>query len=127
MKKNQGLKGSHIVWKAAKGKGRGVFTTHTIKKGEVVEVAPVVPMKAKNVPDNEPPDGYVVDWDENDKNKKYGLVLGYVMLYNHSDTPNVWLESDLQKNIIRVIALRNIKAGEELAWDYGVEVWFKPK
>ena len=119
-----GLKGAHIVWKAVPKKGRGVFTTRNIKKGEIIEVSPVVTMKSKNVPKDEAPDGWVLDWDENNRNKKYALGLGYLMLYNHSAKPNIRLESDLEKNLITVFALRNIKAGEELAWNYGVEVWF---
>jgi SET domain-containing protein len=125
MKKNgQGLKGSSIVWKKAGKKVRGVFTTRPIKKGELIEVAPVVPLKAKNVPDDEAPDGHVLNWDETSRNRKYAMGMGYVMLYNHSDKPNIRLESDLGNDVVEVTALRNIKAGEELVWDYGVEIWF---
>jgi SET domain-containing protein len=54
---NYGLKGAHIIWKAVPKKGRGVFTTRNIKKGEIIEVSPVVTMKSKNVPKDEAPDG----------------------------------------------------------------------
>ena len=123
----KGLMGSNIQWKKIPGKGRGVFALKKIKKGAIVEIAPVTPMSKKNVPPSEAPDGLVIDWDGSKKGKEYAIVFGYVMLYNHSDEPNIELESDLGEMTITVTALRDIKAGEELAWDYGVDLWFRAK
>jgi SET domain-containing protein len=120
-----GQRGSHIVWGPIKGKGRGVFTTRRIKKGEIVEVAPVLPISKKNVPEDEVPDGWVLDWDDEVKGQEYALALGYIMVYNHSTKPNIELESDLGEQLITAVAVRNIAAGEELTWDYGCEVWFE--
>lgn len=122
-----GLSGSEIVWKAIKGKGRGVFTTRAIRKGEIIEVAPAIPVAKKHVPDDHAPDGYVLDWDGDTKGKEYAMGLGYIMLYNHSNKPNIELESDLEAMTFTVMATRNIQAGEELMWDYGCDVWFKVK
>ncbi|MCC7305149.1 MAG: SET domain-containing protein-lysine N-methyltransferase [Alphaproteobacteria bacterium] len=124
-RKFYGLMGSHIVWTQVPRKGRGVFATRKIKKGEIVEVAPVVPVSKKNVPDDEAPDGWVLDWDEDKPGKEYAMAMGYIMLYNHSEDPNIELESDLAENTVTVVAIRDIRAGEELAWDYGCEIWFK--
>lgn len=123
----QGLIGSNIVWKSVKGKGRGVFTNRDIRKGEIVEVAPAVPMAKKHVPDDATPDGYVLDWDEDKKGKEYALGLGYIMLYNHSKKPNIEIETDLEEMTFSVTALRDIKKDEELMWDYGIDVWFRVK
>jgi SET domain-containing protein len=122
-----GLRGADILWKPAGRKGRGVFARCDIRKGEVIEVAPVVPLAAENVPDSDPPDGYVLDWDPDTPGEEYAMALGYIMLYNHGTTPNLELESDLQEQTISAIAIRDIKAGEELTWDYGCDLWFKPK
>jgi SET domain-containing protein len=122
-----GLHGADIVWRYIPGKGRGVFATKAIKKGEIVEVAPAVPMAKKDVPEGDPPDGYVLDWDEKNNKRRYALVLGYIMLYNHSDTPNMSMDCDLREKTYTATAIRNIKAGDELTWDYGVELWFKAK
>jgi SET domain-containing protein len=123
-----GLLGSHIVWKPVPKKGRGVFTTRPIKKGEVIEVAPVIPVGKNSVPKNgDPPDGYLLEWNDKKKGAEYAMVLGYVMLYNHSSQPNINLESDLGGKSITVTALRPIKAGEELMWDYHCEIWFEDK
>ncbi len=120
----KGLMGADIRWKRIPRKGRGVFTMRAIKKGEIVEVAPAVPLSKRAVPDKIAPDGYVLDWDDDNPRKAYAMVLGYIMLYNHSEDPNIELESDLSENTITAVAMRNIKAGEELTWDYGVELWF---
>lgn len=122
-----GLLGSDIVWKSVKGKGRGVFTNRDIRKGEVVEVAPAIPVSKKHVPDGAAPDGYVLDWDGDTKGKEYAMGLGYIMLYNHSRTPNIELESDLEEMTFTVMAIRDVAAGEELCWDYGCDVWFRVK
>jgi SET domain-containing protein len=55
------------------------------------------------------------------------MALGYIMLYNHSAEPNIELESDLNAKTITAMAIKNIKAGEELTWDYGCEIWFDTK
>lgn len=120
-----GLHGADIVWKPVRGKGRGVFTRKDIRKGEIVEVAPVIPISKAHVPDGEPPDMYVLDWDEDVPGREYAMALGYIMLYNHSENPNIELESDLRTKTITAVAMRGIEAGEELTWDYGCEVWFR--
>jgi SET domain-containing protein len=124
LKKQQGMTGSPIVWQRVPGKGRGVFTVKAIRKGALIEVAPVVPIGRKSVPEGAPPDGYVLEWDEKKKGREYAMVLGYVMLYNHSGQPNIFLESDLANETVTVTALRDIKAGEELLWNYNCEIWF---
>lgn len=124
-KKLYGIEGSRIAWGRARGKGRGVFTTRRIKKGEIVEIAPVIPIGKKAVPDDVPPDGWVLDWDEDTKGREYAIVMGYVMLYNHSEHPNIELESDLDEMTVTAIAIRDISPGEELTWDYACEIWFE--
>lgn len=120
--------GAAVAWRKIKGKGRGVFAVRRILKGEIVECAPVVPMAKKDIPDDgNVPDGYVLEWDEDDEDNAYALVLGYVMLYNHSARPNIELENDTENLTITVRALRDIRAGEELTWNYGCELWFDPR
>ncbi len=119
---------SYLVWKRVAHKGRGVFTTRAIKKGEMIEVSPALPMAAKHVPEDETPDGWVLEWNLQKPSEKYALGLGYIMLYNHSSKPNIEIESDLRAKAFEVVALRDIKAGEELCWDYNCgDIWFKEK
>ena len=50
------------------------------------------------------------------------LALGYGMLYNHSPEPNVEYVQD-EPSTITFLALRPIRAGDELTIDYGEEWW----
>ncbi len=119
---------SHLVWKRVPHKGRGVFTTKAIKKGKIIEVSPVIIMASKNVPEDEAPDGWVLEWNDKKRSEAYALGLGYIMVYNHSSKPNIELEADMRAKTFEVKALRDIKAGEELCWDYNCgDVWFKEK
>jgi len=50
------------------------------------------------------------------------LVLGYGMLYNHSDDPNVEYEQD-DDGVVTFYAIRDIARGEELTITYGRDWW----
>ncbi len=118
--------GADIAWrKTHDEKGRGVFAMRDIGKGEIIEVAPVVPVARENVIDNgEAPDGYLLEWDADTPGEEFAMPLGYVMLYNHSSAPTIEIESDLAEYTMTVKAARDIKQGEELTWNYACELWF---
>ncbi len=118
--------GASIAWrKISDDKGRGVFALRDIAKGEVIEIAPVVPVSKKNVKENgEAPDGYLLEWDADTKGEEYCMPLGYIMMYNHSDEANMDLESNLENYTMTAKAMRDIRQGEELTWDYSCELWF---
>lgn len=118
--------GASIVWrKISDEKGRGVFTMRDIHKDEIIEISPVVPVAKGNILENgDAPDGYLLQWDADTEGEEYAMPLGYVMLYNHSEAPNILIESDMEEYIMTVKAGRDIKAGEELTWNYDCELWF---
>lgn len=122
-----GLPGADIRWKeSASGKGRGVFAYRDFKKDDIIEVAPVIPVSKRNVIESgEAPDGYLLDWDGNYEDEEHCMPLGYIMLYNHSNTPNIMLDQDFDAYTMTAIALRDIKKGEELCWNYNCEIWFE--
>lgn len=124
--KDETMLGAKIAWKQiSEEKGRGVFALKNIKKGETIEVSPVVTVPATSIPtDGEAPDGYVLDWDPDTKGEEHCMPLGYIMMYNHNSTPNMRLENDMEEYTITAFALRDIKAGEELTWNYNCELWF---
>ena len=107
-------------------KGRGMFALRDFKKGEILETAPVIPVAKENVVESgEAPDGYLLDWDGNYENEEYCMPLGYIMMYNHSKEPNIMLDQDYEKYTMQAIAIRDIRKGEELCWDYNIdELWF---
>lgn len=116
--------GSPVAWKEIPGKGRGVFALRDIPKGAMIEKAPVIVVAHEDVPEGSPPDGYVLDWEPDVEGEEHCMPLGYIMLYNHSSTPTINLENDHEEMTITSFALRDIKAGEELCWDYNCEIWF---
>jgi len=120
--------GAKIAWKdTGTAKGRGVFTLEDIAAGEVIEIAPVLPMASHNIPDDGGvPDGYLLDWDADEEGAEHALALGYVALYNHSRTgANIELENDYEAMTITSRAIRPIKAGEEILWNYDCDIWFE--
>lgn len=118
--------GASIAWrKISDEKGRGVFATRDIRKDEVIEISPVVPVAKGNILENgDAPDGYLLQWDEDTPGEEYAMPLGYVMLYNHSSEPNILIETDFNEYTMTVKAGRDIQVGEELTWNYACELWF---
>lgn len=118
--------GAAIVWrKISDEKGRGVFAMRDIRKDEVIEISPVVPVAKGNILENgDAPDGYLLQWDADTEGEEYAMPLGYVMLYNHSAEPNILIESDMAEYTMTVKAARDIKDGEELTWNYDCDLWF---
>lgn len=97
------------------GKGRGVFANRRIRKGAVIETAPVLVIPVEHLPGGKfnPALGkYVYEW----ARKKVALCLGYGSLYNHSYRPNADYEHE--RAAIRYRALRAIEAGEEITINY---------
>jgi SET domain-containing protein len=97
-------------------KGRGVFARELIRKGSVIERAPVIVIPAVEIDEN-PYDTvltrYCFQWGR----KSVALVLGFGSLYNHSYRPNAYYR-DLRSRVKEFIALRDIKPDEEITINY---------
>lgn len=122
------IAGADIAWREIdEVKGRGVFALRDFKKDEVIEIAPVIPVSKDSITqDGGAPDGYLLDWDGNYEDEEFCMPLGYIMMYNHSPEANIWLDQDFDKYTMTARALRDIKAGEELCWDYNIdELWWE--
>ena len=113
---------------ASKSRGRGVYASENIKKGEIVEVAPILILDFEEFIDTRWNllfeyyfwlDDYVV------------LALGYGSLYNHSDFPNASYKINQKDKLITFKAVKDIKKGEEISFNYrGVSssktpLWFE--
>ena len=109
---------------------RGVFAAENIKKGEVVEICPVVtvPKSQEKLLDRTHLINYYFIWGPQNQP---AICLGYGSLYNHSFEPNIEYEEKVKKKVLVSTALRNIKKGEELRSNYNGDhdskdpVWFK--
>lgn len=98
--------------------GHGVFTSVAIKAGSVVEESPVVVMTndERKLIDQTLLHDYIFEW--GDRKKQCCMALGYVPIYNHSFSSNCEYEMEFSKRIIRIVAMRDIKKGEELFINY---------
>ena len=109
------------------GKGRCVFTTERIPKGAWVTSDPIVTLPRQHtqalVNARSPIHAYPFAWTENHD----AIVLGLTSLANHSDVPNCHTARNLGKQLLGLVAKRDIEPGEEITYDYKVPLWFEPK
>ena len=102
--------------------GQGVFASRAITKGETIERCPYIVIDDDDLAEANRLQDYL--FTSPDQPGDYLCVLGYGMMYNHSDTPNAeWEidEDDIQ--FVRFTALKPISEGEEIFQNYGKEYW----
>lgn len=117
---------------AGKNNGRGVFADKNFKKGEILEKAPVIKLTPTEREHCEETilNFYLYPWKSL---HDASVVLGYGSVYNHSDNPNAKWVPLLKSRVMKYVALRNIKKGEEVTVDYNGPYepdeldWLKPK
>lgn len=84
--------------------GKGVFASRPINEGEILGILSTTP-SSRN--------GSHVLWITEDRKVRVHCNLRYV---NHSESPNA-----VYYDTLEVVALRNIKKGEEITHDYSGE------
>ena len=99
--------------------GLGVFASQDIKSGEMVETGIVYVLE--DVDGNLPGNSHLHTWSAD--RKKWAASSGCIAWYNHSDTPNVKKIGNLKTNKLDVVALKDIKTGEELVCTYMSAKW----
>jgi hypothetical protein len=55
------------------------------------------------------------------------LILGRASMANHSPRPNARVDLDVGRRSARLVAIREIPAGEEISIFYGCDLWFTPE
>lgn len=95
-----------------------MFATTDIPKGALVLADPVifVPGEESEYTDQTVIGRYVFQWNEDDD---LCVVLGLGSLINHGLPENVSLVSNYEQMTMEFYALKDIKAGDELVYDYG--------
>jgi SET domain-containing protein len=98
--------------------GRGVFCTHPLHAGDIIEICPaiVLPHQEIDLLSQSLLFEYYFLWGE--QNDQCAIALGYGSLYNHSPDPNAEFTPDFGDDTILFIALKDIAAGEEITVDY---------
>ena len=100
--------------------GRGIFATKAFKKGDLIEVAPIIVLdwRDSTLVDCTDLSRFVYCY-EDDYYTGLGKVclgLGYTSLYNHSSRPNAVYT--VKQDRIEVRALRTIKSGDQIKVNY---------
>ena len=95
--------------------GLGVFAEEDIKKGALIEKAPLLLMSMKEFDLIKRTKLYYYFFEYT--NNHFAITLGYGSLYNHSYTPNARYYYNYNKEL-EIYAIKNIKKGEEIFFNY---------
>ena len=113
-----------IVLKRSPIHGLGVFCLHTISEGEIIEECPIFKLPIERGEASSLLIDYRFNWPQGNEWEEQVLSWGYGSLYNHSETPNAYWISDLERRTFKFIAIREILPGEEiLVWYGDVSYW----
>ena len=122
-------------------KGRGVFCSTDIKKGETLEWTPTIILNEKESDDIE--DTILANYvfqiggiskalrtqlKLKDVKKCTGVIMGIISYFNHDNKPNAEVEWEEYNGTLYhyVKALRNIPKDTEICTSYG-KIWFKDR
>ncbi|HSX45092.1 MAG TPA: SET domain-containing protein [Candidatus Saccharimonadales bacterium] len=107
----------YLAKSTIKGAGRGMFAALPIKKGETIEISPVI--EILDMGDLEKISQtilkhYYYRWDEG----QIAECLGYGAIYNHSYEPNATYIKHFDTKTIEFLALRDIQKDQEIFTNY---------
>lgn len=105
--------------KSTRRKGRGVFANCRIRKGEIVEVAPVIILSRQEgviISKMRRIESFCYHWGTNEKQTAF--VMGCGSFYNHSYDPNTTYHNLPKQRVVVFRALEDIAKGEELTHNY---------
>jgi SET domain-containing protein len=118
----------------SKKKGRGVFATKNIARGETIDVAHIILVSNHDwkLIENTVLSNYSFEWDDPKclGRNESAISLSISQFINHSYEPNVKYIYDYENRCIRYITLRDISKGEEITTNYNgnvddkSSVWF---
>jgi SET domain-containing protein len=109
-------------------KGRGVFAQKDFDPGEIIDVANVIviPKQQVKLITHTVLCNYYFSW----HGESGAIALGYASLFNHSYHPNALYVKNFAKNIIEIIAYKDIRKNEEITINYNgtvddlTPIWF---
>lgn len=97
-------------------KGRGVFATAPIRKGETIEVSPALLIPREEA------DEFLTTFMAHyifrtDRGQRYVIALGFGSLFNHDPKANA--EFFVERTHVRITAIKAIPVGREVTVNYG--------
>lgn len=98
--------------------GLGVFCRNAIKKGELIERAPLILLEIADKDYLRHTTLYHYYFLVEHNRTPAALGLGYSSLYNHSYTANARYKVSVSNQCLDIIAVRSIAAGEEVTLNY---------
>lgn len=96
--------------------GSGVFSKENIKKGEIIEIAPLILLPIKDFKHIKKTNLYYYYFEYT--NKHFVIALGTASLYNHSYSPNARYLYDYKNKKLIIKAIKNIKSNSEIFINY---------
>jgi SET domain-containing protein len=112
--------------------GRGVFAKVAIKKGELIETCPVIPIPEHDVAALSHSILLTYFYFFGKKKERIVVALGFGSIYNHTDSPNAMYKENERELTIDFIANKDIKKDEEITVNYVQgknnknPLWFSP-
>ncbi len=98
--------------------GRGVFARSTIKKGELIEICPVIDISESDTSNLIESILVTYFYYFGRKKERSVVALGFGSIYNHSYSPNALYKEKYKDQVIEFWTLREIKKGEEITVNY---------
>jgi uncharacterized protein len=103
--------------------GQGVFAKRAFLRGDMVlEIDDSDPVldRAKLTPEQEI---FIDVFVALDGTQKTTWMKSPERFINHSCDPNSYVRTDMRSGVRRTWALKNIGSGDELTWDYALNIW----
>lgn len=98
--------------------GRGVFAKNKIRKGELIEQAPVIFLSDEEKETLRFTKLYHYYFLLGNSQKQIAFSFGYTPFYNHSAEANAFYTFSRRKNALNIYAYRTIEAGSEITINY---------
>ncbi len=106
-----------LTIRKVRGMGRGVFAARPFRKGEIIEICPVLRLHTGTEGKlDRGLECYVFRWGKD--GTELVIALGYGSLYNHSPDANAHFYPRPAREEIVFRALRDIAVGEQILIDY---------
>lgn len=115
---------SKIIIRESSVHGLGVFCLHPIYSGETIEECPIFTLPIPKGESSSLLIDYRFNWPQGNEWHEQVVSWGYGSLYNHSESPNSYWVSDVDRRTFKFIATRDIIPGEEIFIWYGdINYW----